>query len=329
MTKNSIHAKEVLAGMKALSDETRIRIVNVLSNGAFHVNEIVQILNMGQSRVSRHLKILLDAGILESQREGSLVYYRHASIQKASFTQELTSLLLKHSNGFSYKIQDNQKVKEILNLRREKSKIFFDKLATSTTEIQEQVLNPEIYKPYLLELLPKKINLLMDLGCGSGILIHEYLQRSKKVIGIDASSQMLEVARKNFANNKKVDLIQANVENLPFVKNQVDVVVASMVLHHISNPALVFLEASKILKTNGLLCIVDLLKHEQEFMREKYADLWLGFEPQVLQNWLLQTGFKIEDYHEIQTKMQFKIITIKAKKQGEQNVNTTKRRLQS
>jgi len=327
MTKNSIHAKEVLAGMKALSDETRIRIVNVLSNGAFHVNEIVQILNMGQSRVSRHLKILLDAGILESQREGSLVYYRHANIQKASFTQELTSLLLKHSNGFSYKVQDDQKVKEILNSRREKSKIFFDKLATSITEIQEQVLNPEIYKPYLLSLLPKKINLLVDLGCGAGILINDYLHRAKKVIGIDASSQMLEVARKNFANNKKIDLIQANVENLPFIKNQVDVVVASMVLHHISNPALVFLEASKILKTNGLLCIVDLLKHEQEFMREKYADLWLGFEPQILQNWLLQAGFKIEDYHEIQTKMQFKIITIKAKKQGEQNVNTTKRRL--
>jgi ArsR family transcriptional regulator len=327
MTKNSIHAKEVLAGMKALSDETRIRIVNVLSNGAFHVNEIVQILNMGQSRVSRHLKILLDAGILESQREGSLVYYRHANIQKASFTQELTSLLLKHSNGFSYKVQDDQKVKEILNSRREKSKIFFDKLATSITEIQEQVLNPEIYKPYLLSLLPKKINLLVDLGCGAGVLINDYLHRAKKVIGIDASSQMLEVARKNFANNKKIDLIQANVENLPFIKNQVDVVVASMVLHHISNPALVFLEASKILKTNGLLCIVDLLKHEQEFMREKYADLWLGFEPQILQNWLLQAGFKIEDYHEIQTKMQFKIITIKAKKQGEQNVNTTKRRL--
>jgi len=327
MTKNSIHAKEVLAGMKALSDETRIRIVNVLSNGAFHVNEIVQILNMGQSRVSRHLKILLDAGILESQREGSLVYYRHANIQKASFTQELTSLLLKHSNGFSYKVQDDQKVKEILNSRREKSKIFFDKLATSITEIQEQVLNPEIYKPYLLSLLPKKINLLVDLGCGAGVLINDYLHRARKVIGIDASSQMLEVARKNFANNKKIDLIQANVENLPFIKNQVDVVVASMVLHHISNPALVFLEASKILKTNGLLCIVDLLKHEQEFMREKYADLWLGFEPQILQNWLLQAGFKIEDYHEIQTKMQFKIITIKAKKQGEQNVNTTKRRL--
>jgi len=327
MIKNSIHAKEVLAGMKALSDETRIRIVNVLSNGAFHVNEIVQILNMGQSRVSRHLKILLDAGILESQREGSLVYYRHANIQKASFTQELTSLLLKHSNGFSYKVQDDQKVKEILNSRREKSKIFFDKIATSITEIQEQVLNPEIYKPYLLSLLPKKINLLVDLGCGAGVLINDYLHRAKKVIGIDASSQMLEVARKNFANNKKIDLIQANVENLPFIKNQVDVVVASMVLHHISNPALVFLEASKILKTNGLLCIVDLLKHEQEFMREKYADLWLGFEPQILQNWLLQAGFKIEDYHEIQTKMQFKIITIKAKKQGEQNVNTTKRRL--
>jgi ArsR family transcriptional regulator len=327
MTKNSIHVKEVLAGMKALSDETRIRIVNVLSNGAFHVNEIVQILNMGQSRVSRHLKILLDAGILESQREGSLVYYRHANIQKASFTQELTSLLLKHSNGFSYKVQDDQKVKEILNSRREKSKIFFDKLATSITEIQEQVLNPEIYKPYLLSLLPKKINLLVDLGCGAGVLINDYLHRAKKVIGIDASSQMLEVARKNFANNKKIDLIQANVENLPFIKNQVDVVVASMVLHHISNPALVFLEASKILKTNGLLCIVDLLKHEQEFMREKYADLWLGFDPQILQNWLLQAGFKIEDYHEIQTKMQFKIITIKAKKQGEQNVNTTKRRL--
>lgn len=315
------NSRELLGALKALSDETRVRILHILSHGALHVNEIVQIFRMGQSRISRHLKILLDAGILESQREGTWVYYRYATESNVHyFAKDLAQVILQYSAYLPHKDSDEKKVKELLNSRREKSQTFFNRLTGNMEQIQEQVLSPSVYKPYLLSMLPKKTGLILDLGCGPGRLISDFAKRAGKVIGVDASPQMLELARKNFANNKNIKFLESALESLPYSKSDADVVIASMVLHHISNPLLVLKEAHRILKNGGSLCIVDLLKHDKEFMREEYADLWLGFEPQILQNWLESTGFQLQSIREIPTETEFKIITIKAKKKGGRNV---------
>ena len=163
---------------------------------------------------------------------------------------------------------------------------------------------------------------VLDLGCGPGVLLSDMAPRATKVIGVDTSHKMIEEARITHQKNKKISFLEARLEELPVKNNSADAVVASMVLHHVSNPPLVLQEASRILKEKGILCLVDLKKHNQEYMRDNYADLWLGFAPELLAEWLLQSGFEILSHEELQTDSVFKILTIKAVKKGGHHVRT-------
>lgn len=308
-------AKEILNALKAVSDPTRIRILNILSFGAFSVNEIVHILEMGQSRISRHLKILTEAGLLQSQREGTWIYYSPVIREEANpFSHDLYKLIISYKEDLPEREIDQKKVAQLFQEREERNNNFFNK-PENLQNIQTGALNIDTYKSYLLNMLPKKLNSIVDLGCGAGFLIQDLLNISTNVIGIDSSSGMLEKAREKFIYESSVKFYQANLESIPLESNSQETVIASMVLHHISNPILVLNEAFRILQIEGYFYIIDLLKHEEEYMRENFADLWLGFETSILTNWLKAAGFKIEEVHEVETKTVFKIIIIKSKKE--------------
>lgn len=318
-------SKEMVNALKAVSDSTRIRILNILSFGAFHVNEIVNILGMGQSRVSRHLKILTEAGLLQSQREGTWIYYRLVdSIDFYNqFSYDLMKLIVSYKEDLPERESDQKKVAQILKERDERSSNFFNKIVLDTKgEIQTSILHSNTYKGNLLQLIPQKVGSIVDLGCGTGNLIKDFLERSEKVIGIDSSPKMLEKAREIYKEESRLQLIESNLESIPIPNNSQDVVVASMVMHHISNPQIVLSEAYRILKNNGLFCMVDLYKHDQEYMRNNYADLWLGFEPSILTSWLKNSGFSVNEFHEIATGTVFKILILKSTKKGGLNVHT-------
>lgn len=309
-------ASHLLAATKAISDETRIRILHILSFGAFSVNEVVEILGMGQSRISRHLKILTEAGLIGSRREGSLVYSFLPDEEDMSlkFPVELTKLLLSHKEDLPSREKDQKMVHQILEAREKKSKTFFDGVAESWERLQEETLHPKLYRSWILQELPTCENIL-DLGCGPGGLIPFLLNKAKHVTGVDNSSRMIENASIHFAKNPSVSLIQTPMEHLPLSANSCDAVVASMVMHHISHPPTVLEEIARVLKPGGVFCIVDLQKHNAEYMRDNFADLWLGFEPELFESWLSNAGFKVESIGEIQTESSFKILTIKATKE--------------
>lgn len=318
----AMQAKAILNALKSVSDETRIRIINILSFGSFNVNEITEVLGMGQSRISRHLKILHDAGILQSHREGTWVYYKlpEESTSANEFAFDINQLILSHKEDLPHREIDQQKVAILLKNREDKSNRYFNKVGKNWDRIQEEVLNPEIYRNQILSFIPAKSETILDLGCGPGGLFPYLLKKSKQVIGIDSSEKMLEEARKTFSNQKRVKIVEAPLENLPFKTNSADAVVASMVLHHISNPPLVLQEANRVLKNKGSLCIVDLKKHDKEFMRDTYADLWLGFNPDLLTEWLRAANFEVKEIIEQETHSYFKIIAIKATKKGGHHV---------
>jgi ubiquinone/menaquinone biosynthesis C-methylase UbiE len=318
-----IQSKLLLSALKALSDETRVRILHILSFGAFSVNEVVEILNMGQSRISRHLKILTEASLIENRREGSLIYSflkEPTSLSSesgtVSFFNELTNLILSYKEDLPEREKDQRMVAHILEGREKKSKGFFDRVAKDWESLQEEILHPKVYRSWILENLPDKANQVIDLGCGPGGLIPFLLPKAKKVLGVDSSQKMIEAAQSTFAKNESVKLVTAQLETLPFEDNSCEAVVGSMVLHHISHPPAVIGEVARILKTDGIFCIVDLAKHNQEMMRDNFADLWLGFDPELLESWLTNAGFIVEAISEIQTDSIFKILTIKAKKKG-------------
>ena len=315
-TRQTTQRKEILNAIKSLSDETRIRILNILSFGAFNVNEIVDVLGMGQSRISRHLKILLDAGLLRSEREGTWVYYSLPEKNVFAFGKDLNDLILSYREELPFREEDQQKVTKLLKFREDKSSSYFDNVGKNYEDLQKQVFNPEIYRKQIISYLPSKLNTILDLGCGTGELFSHLLKKSKSVIGIDSSSEMLKEAEAHYSKNKSIKLVESALENLPFKNESADAVIASMVLHHISNPPLVLSEANRVLKTKGTLCIVELKKHDKEFMRDKFADLWLGFELPLLQNWLDANGFIFIESSEIKTDSNFTILTIKANKKG-------------
>lgn len=302
--------KFYIDSLKALADETRVRILHILSLSSFHVNEIVEILQMGQSRVSRHLKILQDAGIIFSRREGNLIYYYLNFDREKNFQTELLNLINKYKTESNFYEQDFSNVRKILDNRFQTTRSFFDKLSGEAKKIKEQVLDVSVYKKVLLKMIPQNTEVLVDLGCGIGRLFPEYSKKAKKIIGVDFSPNMLSLAKSYNSSNSKIKLLQSNLENLPLPNHSADVVVTSMVLHHISSPYLAIQEAHRILKPKGTLCVIDLAKHNKEFMRNIYADLWLGFEKETLCSWLEQTGFKIQKLSEISTELDLKIIAI-------------------
>ncbi|TGL58841.1 ArsR/SmtB family transcription factor [Leptospira sarikeiensis] len=311
--------RDILLAIKALADETRIRILRILSIAPLNVQEITEVLDMGQSRISRHLKILADAGFLSSLREGSWVYYspKLSNNEFLDFAADFHSLLLKFEKGLPYSEQDFTKTKHVLKLRDLKRSKYFDDVARNWESIQSNVLDPVLYRNKILDLLPDQSSRILDLGCGPGGLIPYLLMKSTEVIGIDSSEQMINEAKSAFLNNPQVHLLRSEIETLPENLTQTaDSVVASMVLHHLSSPPQAMKEIHKVLKDDGVFIIVDLLKHNQEIMRDNFADLWLGFESELLKDWLQHTGFNLESIEEIESQKYFKVLIIKAKKRG-------------
>ncbi|TGK09089.1 methyltransferase domain-containing protein [Leptospira fletcheri] len=314
----ALSSKHVLAALKAVSDETRIRILLVLSIAPLNVQEVTEVLSMGQSRISRHLKILLDAGFLDSQREGSWVYYKVKDDGATHhFSAEIFSVISRYEKQLTHSVQDAAKAKEILKQRGLKTARYFDFVAKNWESLQRDVLDPVLYRKKILQLLPDSLVRTLDMGCGPGGLIPYLLTKSREIVGIDSSESMIREASDSFLNNPNVRFIASDLELLPSeLDSSADAAVASMVLHHISNPPKAMKEIHRALKEDGTFIIVDLKKHTQEFMRDSFADLWLGFEPELVSEWLENSGFGIHSIEEIETQKYFKVLIIKAKKKG-------------
>lgn len=319
--------KDAVDVFKALADETRFRIMQVLSCGSFNVNEIKEILGMGQSRISRHLKILADAGLLSYNREGSWVYYsilEPSKEPKQKVSDSLVQWIQIEQVKYNWREIDKANIEKVIHRRNEKQNIFFNNLGREWESIQKEILNPELYRNIITSYLPKKNKHILDLGCGPGGLVPYLLDKSNKVTGIDSSPKMIEDAQKLFASEKRVQFIQSYLETIPIKTNSVNAVIASMVLHHISKPPVVLEEAFRVLSDDGILCIVDLLKHEKEFMRDKFSDLWLGFEKEQLQDWLNQSGFNIKNTQQLKVR-DFEIIIINSIKRRTTNVRSKRK----
>jgi ubiquinone/menaquinone biosynthesis C-methylase UbiE/DNA-binding transcriptional ArsR family regulator len=328
MNRDATNLRNVVNIFKAFSDETRLRILHILSSGAFNVNEIVEILGMGQSRVSRHLKILLDSGIVDSHREGTWIYYKLSGVYNPnSISGQVSNLLV----GFKDEIKDfsldKEKIESQISNRVNQNKKYFNTIGKNWENIQEEVLNPMIYREKILSYIPNKSSTILDLGCGPGVLLSDLSKHSNHVIGIDMSKSMLQAAKDRNKSNKKISFIESNLEKIPLKEGSAETIIASMVLHHLSNPHLLIKEVDRLLTKNGTFCLVELAKHNQEFMREKYSDLWLGFDLDVIREWLINFGFEIQTYEQIKTHSNFTILTIKAIKKG--GLNVRKQRLQS
>lgn len=280
----------MLDTFKALGDPCRIRLTAVLLAGEFTVQELTQIMGMGQSRISRHLKILTEIGVLTVKRQGTWSYYRIGDGNR--FFNSIRPAFERELELLPDRSLDLAAVAAVLEERRRRSQEFFDRHARQWDDLARTLLPVPEYRPRLLNLVPKGVSVL-EIGVGTGGLLAELALRASKVIGVDHSPAMLEEARRRILDRgvSGIELRLGEMSHLPMSDSSVECVVANMVLHHAADPAAVLAEARRVLSPGGLLLLADLARHEREAAREQLADQWLGFEEDELTGWLNQAGF--------------------------------------
>ncbi|MCI5065003.1 metalloregulator ArsR/SmtB family transcription factor [bacterium] len=306
--------------LKALADDSRLRLVHLLSHGSFNVQELTRVLSLSQSTVSHHLKILVQAGLVSHRKEGAWSFYAvneqltldkgciasaegsipsaEGSIPSAesSFEVQLLSLItgaVTQAGKLSEVLEaDRRSMKEIFSERRDRARRYFEEVAPQWGAIRDQAQGTADYLPLLQNRIPKEGSLL-EVGCGSGMLLKQLLPRSGDTIGVDYSEAMIQEARENLCSSPSsaVDLRLGYLEHLPIGDETINCALACMVFHHIAEPREALKDIARVLRPCGELYIIDLVEHEQEVMRERYADLWLGFQTETFKGWVAQSGF--------------------------------------
>ena len=277
---------------KALADETRLRLFRLLMSYEFNVNEIVSIMGMGQSRISRHLKILTDTGLLTSRRDGSYVYYNSVSSNELSDLIRFVDKSFTRHNEFP---EDRLRSQNLITERKTRMQRFFNDIAEQWDNLKRDVFGGFDLNEKIIGKV-ERCGVAVDLGCGTGELIISLADKSGRVIGVDSSPNMLKQARmKTAAIEGRVDLRLGEMEHLPVRDGEADLAVASMVLHHLVAPAAGIREIHRILKPGGKLLIADFEKHNIETIREKCGDPWLGFDHGEIEKWLADSGFALAE----------------------------------
>jgi ArsR family transcriptional regulator len=282
---------ELIKCFKALSDNTRLRLFYVLQQYELNGNEIVLVVNMIQSGVSRHLKILLESGLLTSRRDGSFTYY---SAAKNEITSDLIQMLTKDLGHKDITRSDLVNAREMIKIRQNKTKRFFKQMAPQWDQLKKEVFGHFDLNSMIKEKVFFNGN-ISDLGCGTGELIQRLSKKaSHKLIGVDSSPEMLEQARLRLSGTENAELRLGELEHLPMKNKEIDTAIMNMVLYHISQPKLSIAEAYRVLKPKGMFILSDFQKHDSEKVNKLMGGSWLGFEKEKIKAWLKDTGFYLK-----------------------------------
>ncbi len=278
---------------KALSDETRLRLVHILLHYELSVNELVRILDMGQSRVSRHLKILTEAGLLTSRRDGLWVFY---AVPRSGEERDFLRAAMPFVQADAAMRADLNMAAQMLEERALKTRQFFNAIAEDWDELNREVLGAFDLPHAVYAAIPPNCGMAVDLGCGTGAVLARMLPLARGVIGVDGSARMLEICRRRFTpedlSADRVSLRIGELSHLPLRDHEANFACINLVLHHLSEPIEGLREIHRIMAPGGRLFVADFLRHTDETMRNRYGDRWLGFEESGLFADLEAVGFR-------------------------------------
>jgi ubiquinone/menaquinone biosynthesis C-methylase UbiE len=281
----------VLKSLRAMSDETRLRILALLEKSELSVRELQEITRLSQSGISTHLGLLQDAGLVQSRREGKSTFYRPSQDSDGSAAQFL-KLALQGAVELPGHAGDLINLKRILKRRHERDQVYFNQVAGRFDRVYGPGRSWQGFGHLLLRIIPPLV--VADLGSGEGLLSELLARRCKKVIAVDNSEKIVAFgaakARKNGLKNLEFRL--GDLQNPPIEPGSVDLVILSQALHHAADPAAALSASCRLLRAHGQILILDLLKHRFEKARDSYGDRWLGFAESDLQRWLEGAGFR-------------------------------------
>lgn len=269
---------------RALADEVRLRVLGALMAAELSVAELVEVLGLPQSTVSRHLKPLREAGLAETRREGTSVYYRRGARLAES---ELAALLERHLGAMPTAAQDAEAVRRVLESRRRRSRDFFEKVAGRYGALTQPGGGWSALAAGLAAGFADRD--VADVGAGEGSLALLLARFARSVTAIDQSKAMLREVRAKAGRagvGARVKVAEGDLEDLPLARASMDAVFMSQALHHAARPQIAVAEAARVLRAGGHLVVLDLVRHEQEWTREQWADQWLGFEAAEVKGWM-------------------------------------------
>jgi ArsR family transcriptional regulator len=280
---------------QALADPTRLRILALLRLMELSVGELAQVLGQSQPRVSRHLKILADAGVLERRKEGSWVFLTLAGAERV---EPMFDMIDQWADGATLALfaSDAARTESVRAERVEAASRYFAGHAEIWDQIRSlHVAESEVERAIDRALSRRPLGRLVDIGTGTGRMIELFGPRSSQAIGIDRSSEMLRLARAKLESaGISSSLRQGDMYALPLADHSADSVIIHQVLHYAHSPASAIAEAARVLSPGGTLLVVDFAAHEREDLRERDAHIRLGFEDEVMAGWFAATGLTVD-----------------------------------
>ncbi len=280
---------EPLAIFRALADSTRLRIVALLRSMELSVGELAQVLGQSQPRVSRHVKILCDAGVAERRKEGSWVFV--ALGRRAVTAPVLSALDAWELAGDPWVLADQTRLEAVRADRAAAAEAWFESNAGEWDAIRSlHVAESEVEAAMAAALGEGSLGTLVDIGTGTGRMLELFGPRSAQALGIDRSSEMLRLARAKLADLAHAELRQADLYALPLPDGAADTAILHHVLHFAQQPAAAIGEAARVLGPGGRLLIVDFAPHEREELRTRDAHARLGFSDEQMLGWFERTG---------------------------------------
>lgn len=277
MIQSSSQPHALLGWMESLADSTRLRLLRLLERQELGVVELCEVLQMPQSTVSRHLKLLSDRGWISNRREGTNNLYRMTLDELTAAARRFWVLAREQTADWPAVEQDRLRLGRVLLDRERDAQSFFANAATEWDGIRGSLYGNLFQQTALLTLLPSHW-VVADLGCGTGAVTADLARHVKQVIGVDQSPAMLKAARKRTHGLANVDLRKGSLEKLPIESASCDAVLLVLVLTYVVSIEAALHEAARILKPGGKLVVVDLLRHDREDFRRRMGQSSLGFE---------------------------------------------------
>ncbi|CAN5131698.1 metalloregulator ArsR/SmtB family transcription factor [soil metagenome] len=290
----SLSADQIVETLRAAGESTRLRVLSLLAGEELSVMELSRILDQSQPRVSRHLKLLTEAGLIERFPDGARVFYRASTEPTAHrFIVTVLDMLDDDPQGGGERAQDHGRLEQVRTERASAAAAYFEQVAPQWDRIRSLYVAETAVEAAIEQIAgPGPFERVVDLGTGSGRMLTLLGRKAKMSIGLDLSHNMLNIARTNVARAglQKVELRHGDIFSTRLQGASADLVLVHQVLHYLADPHAAVIEAARLVAPGGKVVIVDFAPHTLEAMREEHQHRRLGFADDEIATWLAEAG---------------------------------------